>query len=132
MGCHREQATGCADPGKHGEQVRPPLKHVHLNTPPTLPFQAQQRDELLDIPSASGQYITEVALMFVSPDHGVLMQEYQGISSTGMCGRKGGRELHHLGPYVHVKVRLKFVLKPTDDDTKALSSPLGAKGFVGR
>ena len=47
------------------------------------PRQSQQCDEVLDVPSATGQYITEVALMFVSPDHGVLIQEYQGITATG-------------------------------------------------
>lgn len=29
---------------------------------------------------------TEVALMFVSPDHGVLLQEYQPLDGTGACG----------------------------------------------
>ncbi|GAX73042.1 hypothetical protein CEUSTIGMA_g494.t1 [Chlamydomonas eustigma] len=50
---------------------------------------SQERDELLDIPSASGKHVTEVALMFVSPDHGVLMQEYQNISETGAKGFVG-------------------------------------------
>ena len=57
--------------------------------PPYLPMQSQQRDEL-DEATATGQYITEVALLFVSPDHGVLMQEYQSISATGES-KGGGR-----------------------------------------
>lgn len=39
---------------------------------------AQESDVLMTDPgSASGQTVTQVALLFVSPDHGVLMQEYQ-------------------------------------------------------
>lgn len=49
----------------------------------------QQTDELLDMPSATGAYSTEVALMFVSPDHGVLMQEYQSLAGTGAKGFVG-------------------------------------------
>ena len=29
------------------------------------------------------QVTTEVAIMFVSPDHGVLLQEYQALDPTG-------------------------------------------------
>ena len=60
--------------------VHPPA--VHPPPPLCTPMQSQQRDEL-DEATATGQYITEVALLFVSPDHGVLMQEYQSISATG-------------------------------------------------
>lgn len=44
-------------------------------------LQQAQRDDLLD--SDNGHLINDVALMFVSPDHGILLQEYQEIDSAG-------------------------------------------------
>ena len=65
--------------------------------------------------------------MFVSPDHGVLMQEYQGISSTGMCGQGGG------GGRVRAAFErvLYIVLTAEALIPRPLPPTLGAKGFVG-
>ena len=38
---------------------------------------AHESDLLDSDPTSGGQTVTQVALLFVSPDHGVLMQEYQ-------------------------------------------------------
>mmetsp|Transcript_30722 Transcript_30722/g.68056 ORF Transcript_30722/g.68056 Transcript_30722/m.68056 type:complete len:1411 (+) Transcript_30722:34-4266(+) len=53
---------------------------------------AQARDDLLDVPSSG--HTTEVGLMFVSPEHGVLMQEYQDIDKTGAKGLIGLQAPH--------------------------------------
>ncbi|KAG1665494.1 hypothetical protein FOA52_009755 [Chlamydomonas sp. UWO 241] len=58
----------------------------------------QQADDLMDIASsggaAPGGSPIEVALMFVSPDHGVLIQEYQSLAPSGARGFIGLQAPH--------------------------------------
>lgn len=51
----------------------------------TAQLQAVQRPDEADV--LAGDVVTnEIGLMFVSPDHGVLMQEYQSLDAAGGQG----------------------------------------------
>ena len=66
------------------------VERAHLClTPRSLP-QAVARDEHTGLDDKAGQPVLEVALMFVSGEHGVLLQEYQSLDSTGEAGGRAG------------------------------------------
>lgn len=50
---------------------------------------AQAIQRAVDDVLGGDQVMTEVALLFVSPDHGILLQEYQALDGTGgWCGSR--------------------------------------------
>lgn len=93
--CSETNATVMYDFGKDSRIPQTMVWDVAESKLLAVQTLANQRDDM-DAPDGppSGQLITEVALMFVSPDHGVLMQEYQNISAIGAKGLVGLQAPH--------------------------------------
>lgn len=84
-----------------------------------------QESDMMDLPGSSGGQVTQVALLFVSPDHGVLMQEYQEISGSGAKGLVG-LQAPHL-----ILNKPRTVTQPSGETILCNVSKLMMQGFAG-